>query len=133
MVDHSQRQTLTILSEYNLTTFSNQKFWCVTLSLHKNDQTKNSTELEFKTYHQKGMFFVSGKFSLFSFGRIGSSTSSQLPPLSSLSYAPAYRLSDQKFYYHSVRRFSTSKTALMNGRCIALTVCHNWFPAICSS
>lgn len=45
-------------------TFLNQKLWRGTLSLHKNHETKNSSGLQFKAYHQKRQVSCFGKTEL---------------------------------------------------------------------
>ena len=45
-------------------TFWNQKLWCVTLFLNKNDETKNSLGLSFKAQHQKMHIFCFGQTKL---------------------------------------------------------------------
>ena len=56
---------------YNAT-FRDQKVLCCgNVFLHKKDETKNSSGLQFKACHKNGMFSVQGKLDLFKSGGVG--------------------------------------------------------------
>ena len=56
---------------YNAT-FRDQKVLCCgNVFLHKKDEMKNSSGLQFKAWHKNGMFSVQGKLDLFKSGGVG--------------------------------------------------------------